>query len=636
MKYSVLFFLSILPLSSFSQDSTTNKKQSIEVKNYYQLVADSMIENQAVLQFNSDTTEIGKEKGLDEKIDALFRPIADFVGTIIFYQIKIGTSSQQCSFSVTEAELAQFGGSMIVKLDDFKIDQSKAVDEIEILQGDATVKSGEDGAYILVRSSGEVELEVSGTNFQIPLVLIVLIGGALFFTLFFKFANFTLIKTAVKIVKGDYDEIDHHTSDIAEGDSTPGGDVFETIAVESEGEVSHFQALTAALSATVGLGNIAGVAVAISLGGPGATFWMILAGFLGMATKFTECTLGVKYREVTEDGTVHGGPMYYLSKGLKEKGFAGIGKVLAVFFAVMCIGGSFGGGNMFQANQAAAQLSGKLGLDGGAAGVVIGIIMAIIVGIVIIGGIKRIGSVTEKVVPFMAVIYVGAALVILGMHYSLIPEAFGLIYKGAFQSDAALGGIIGVLIVGFQRAAFSNEAGVGSSAIAHSAVKTKYSASEGIVALLEPFIDTVVICTMTALVLIITNIDGGFIDYGSVSGVGGIELTATAFNTTIPYFDWVLMIAAVLFAISTMLSWSYYGLQAWKYLFGKGKAADTAYKLIFLLFVVIGASISLGAVIDFSDAMIFAMVFPNIIGLILLAPKVKQELVRYKTAIKKA
>ena len=328
--------------------------------------------------------------------------------------------------------------------------------------------------------------------------------------------------------------------------------------------------------------------------------------------------------------------MYYLSKGLKERGMAGLGKVMAVFFAIMCIGGSFGGGNMFQANQAAEQLSGKLGLTGGASGMIIGIVMAIIVGIVIIGGIKRIGSVTEKVVPFMAVIYVGAALVILVMNFGHIPTAFGFIFEGAFAPDAALGGIIGVLIVGFQSAAFSNEAGVGSAAIAHSAVKTKYPASEGVVALLEPFIDTVVICTMTALVLVITNIDGGFIEYGQAGTVGGIELTATAFNSVIPYFDWVLMIAAVLFAISTMLSWSYYGLQAWKYLFGKGKAADTAYKIIFLLFIVVGSSISLGAVIEFSDAMIFAMVFPNIIGLIILAPKVREELSKFNTAIKEA
>ena len=468
----------------------------------------------------------------------------------------------------------------------------------------------------------------------VPLVLIVLIIGATFFTIYFKFANFTLIGKAINIVRGKYDEIDSHGVGIAEGDPTPGGEVFETIGTEgTEGEVSHFQALTAALSATVGLGNIAGVAVAVSLGGPGATFWMILAGLLGMASKFTECTLGVKYREVTEDGTVHGGPMYYLSKGLKEKGLGGLGKVLAVFFAVMCIGGSFGGGNMFQANQAAAQIVGKFGLESGAAGAIIGLIMAIIVGVVIIGGIKRIGAVTEKVVPFMAAIYVGAALLIIGMNITVVPKAFGMIFSGAFNPSAALGGFVGVLIVGFQRAAFSNEAGVGSSAIAHSAVRTKYAASEGIVALLEPFIDTVIICTMTALVLIITNIEGGFINYGE-SVAGGIELTAQAFDSVIPYSSWILMLAAVLFAISTMLSWSYYGLQSWKFLFGKGKTMDITYKVIFLLFVIVGASSSLGAVIDFSDAMIFAMVFPNVIGLIILSPKVKEELKIYMDKIR--
>jgi AGCS family alanine or glycine:cation symporter len=505
-------------------------------------------------------TAAAVELTIDEKIDAAFRPIADAVGSVVFYAINIGESS-------------------------------------------------------------------------VPIVLFVLIGGALFFTIYFKFANFTLIKTAVNVVKGDYDELDHHGADVAEGDSTPGGAVFETIASEgAEGEVSHFQALTAALSATVGLGNIAGVAVAVSIGGPGATFWMILAGFLGMASKFVECTLGVKYREVTEDGTVHGGPMYYLSKGLKEMGMAGFGKVLAIFFAIMCVGGSFGGGNMFQANQATVQLMGKLGIADGS-GWIIGLIMAAIVGVVIIGGIKRIGAVTEKVVPFMAAIYVGTALVIIFMNVSLVPTAFSLIFSGAFSSNAALGGIVGVLIVGFQRAAFSNEAGVGSAAIAHSAVKTKYPASEGIVALLEPLIDTVIICTMTALVLIITNIDGGFINYGETT-VGGIELTGTAFDSALPGSSWILMFAAVLFAISTMLSWSYYGLQAWKFLFGKGKVMDIVYKILFLFFIVVGASISLGAVIDFSDAMIFAMVFPNVIGLILLSPKVRDELKTYQEKIK--
>lgn len=470
-------------------------------------------------------------------------------------------------------------------------------------------------------------------QYSVPLVIIILIAGAIFFTVYFKFANFTLIGTAVKVLKGDYDELDHHGSDIAEGDSTPGGDVFETMGSEGvEGEVSHFQALTAALSATVGLGNIAGVAVAIAIGGPGATFWMILAGFLGMATKFVECTLGVKYREVTEDGTVHGGPMYYLSKGLKEKGMGGLGKVLAIFFAVMCVGGSFGGGNMFQANQAAAQIIDRFGIEGGSMGFILGLIMAAIVGVVIIGGIKRIGSVTEKVVPFMAATYVGAALIIIFMNISLVPDAFGMIFSGAFSSNAALGGIVGVLIVGFQRAAFSNEAGVGSAAIAHSAVKTKHPASEGIVALLEPFIDTVVICTMTALVIVITNIEGGFFEYGTK--VQGVELTATAFDSAIPGFSWILTIAVVLFAISTMLSWSYYGLQAWKFLFGKGKTVDIIYKVIFLLFVVIGSSIGLGSVIAFSDAMIFAMVFPNVIGLIILSPKVRDELKIYTDKIK--
>lgn len=473
-------------------------------------------------------------------------------------------------------------------------------------------------------------------GYSIPIVLFVLIGGALYFTLYFRFANFTLIKTAFKIVKGDYDGIDKHFSDKAEGDPTPGGNVFETIQHErsdDDGEVSHFQALTAALSATVGLGNIAGVAVAVALGGPGATLWMIIAGFLGMASKFTECTLGVKYREVTPDGTVHGGPMYYLSKGLKEKGLGVIGKILAVFFAIMCVGGSFGGGNMFQANQAAAQIIQRLGIESGFAGFGLGIIMAVIVGVVIIGGIKRIGSVTEKVVPFMAAIYVGAALIILGMNFSLIPTAFGLIFDGAFSPDAALGGVVGVLIVGFQRAAFSNEAGVGSAAIAHSAVRTKFPASEGVVALLEPFIDTVIICTMTSLVIIITNIEGGFFEYGQ-GNVEGVNLTASAFDTVIPGFSWVLTIAVVLFAVSTMLSWSYYGLQAWKFLFGKGKAMDITYKLLFVTFVVIGSSIGLGAVIDFSDAMIFAMVFPNIIGLVLLSSKVSGELKKYKKSIK--
>ncbi len=482
-------------------------------------------------------------------------------------------------------------------------------------------------------------------GYDVPFVLILLISGALYFTLFFRIPQFKLFKTAVKVVAGKYDELDHH--DTLQPDDDPlvdaGDDIPETIKIEGDhhGEVSHFQALSAALSATVGLGNIAGVAVAIAIGGPGATFWMILAGLLGMASKFTECTLGVKYRDIGHDGTVYGGPMYYLRKGFKELGYGTFGKILAVFFAIMVIGGSFGGGNMFQANQSAAQFVQLFKISNPDAGFYFGIILAVIVGIVIIGGIKRIGKVAERIVPFMAVLYVGAALIILIINIGLIPEAVKMIVGSAFTPMAGLGGFMGVLIQGFKRGTFSNEAGVGSAAIAHSAVKTKFPASEGVVALLEPFIDTVVICTMTALVLIITNLKaieaGGaaLFKYGDASLDGkGVELTAKAFDYVIPHFSVILTIAVILFAFSTMLSWSYYGLQGWKFIFGRSKGADMTYKFLFLFFVIVGSSVKLGSVLNFSDAMIFAMVFPNLIGLIFLAPKVRQELAKYLKAIK--
>ena len=635
MKKILSFILLLSPFLIFGQSNGESVSDStFEVKHYFELTKS---EEKGVFSLLLKTDTLGPEGILtiDEKIDKSFRPIADGVGSVIFYPLSIGELSEVGVVHIPDSTINANKDGILLSLGDLKIGELQKAPENFLVTSDNGVIEKIDGQYFLkAKQGGDFKVLLTAPKFSIPIVLIVLILGALFFTIYFKFANFTLIGKAIKVVRGDYDEIDKHGADAAEGDSTPGGDVFETIKVEeTEGEVTHFQALTAALSATVGLGNIAGVAVAIAVGGPGATLWMILAGLLGMASKFVECTLGVKYREVTEDGTVHGGPMYYLSKGLKEKGLARLGKFLAVFFAIMCVGGSFGGGNMFQANQAAAQITERFGIEGGSAGFIFGIIMAIIVGVVIIGGIKRIGSVTEKVVPFMAVIYVGAALIIIGMNYSVVPEAFGMIFNGAFTPDAALGGVLGVLIVGFQRAAFSNEAGVGSAAIAHSAVKTKYPASEGVVALLEPLVDTVIICTMTALVIIITNIEGGFLVYGA-EGVQGVELTTTAFESAIPGFSWVLTIAVVLFAISTMLSWSYYGLQAWKFLFGRGKAADIVYKVLFLLFVIVGASISLGAVIDFSDAMIFAMVFPNVIGLFFLAPVVKVELKKYMDKIK--
>ena len=458
-----------------------------------------------------------------------------------------------------------------------------------------------------------------------PFVIYLLVGSALFFTFVFLFPNVRYFVTAINVVRGKYDNLE------------------KTESSSKDGEVSHFQALATAVSGTVGNGNIAGVALAIALGGPGATFWMIVCGLIGMSTKFVECTLGVHYRDVDKDGVVYGGPMYYLTKGLKEKGFEKLGKVAAVIFAICCIGGSFGGGNAAQSNQAAIVLKDLLGYDSTFAGAMIGLILAILVGIIIIGGIKRIASVTEKVVPFMALLYIIACLYIIGSNFSFIDDAFKLIITEAFNPTAiGVGSTISVLMIGFQRAAFSNEAGAGSASIAHSAVKTKYAASEGLVALLEPFIDTVVICTMTALVIIIFNSSGAFL-YGGEGGVmidgvmyEGAGITAKAFDQYIPGSEYFLTTAVVLFAVSTMISWSYYGIQSWKYLFGKGKVADMVYKFMFLAFIIIGSAASMNSIWAFSDAMIFAMVFPNMIGLYFLFPVVREQLNKYLKVIKES
>jgi alanine or glycine:cation symporter, AGCS family len=438
---------------------------------------------------------------------------------------------------------------------------------------------------------------------EMPVIVMWLVIGASFFTIYMGFINLKGLKNAYQLIRGDYDSPD------------------------DKGEVSHFQALVTALSGTVGLGNIAGVAVAVSLGGAGATFWMIVAGFLGMSSKFVECTLGVKYRKMNDLGEVSGGPMYYLSEGLKRRGMAGFGKILAVIFAILCVGGSFGGGNMFQANQSFAQLKNVFPVFDGY-GFAYGIVIALLVGVVIIGGIKKIASVTDKLVPFMVGIYVITSLIIIFVNFSHIGQAFTDIFNGAFTADGIKGGVIGVLVVGFQRAAFSNEAGVGSAAIAHSAVKTEEPVSEGIVSLLEPFVDTIVVCTMTALVLIFTG-------YAADSqGLTGSELTSAAFSSVVPWFKYVLLLTIVLFAFSTMISWSYYGMKAWTYLFGNTKKMENLYKVIFLCFVVVGSSASLGAVIDFSDMMILAMAVPNILGIYFLSSEVKQDLKDYLRRLK--
>jgi AGCS family alanine or glycine:cation symporter len=456
---------------------------------------------------------------------------------------------------------------------------------------------------------------IAGVAF--PWIVMWLVVGATVFTIYFRFVQFRAFGHAIALVRGDY--------------SNP----------KDAGEVSHFQALATALSGTVGLGNIAGVAVAVSIGGPGATFWMIVAGLLGMASKFTECTLGVKYRNEYPDGTVSGGPMYYMTKGFKERGIAG-GRFMAIVFAIFCIGGSLGGGNMFQANQAHAQL---VNITGGAEsflngkGWLTGLILAGVVFAVIVGGIKSIASVTEKVVPFMAVMYVAAATAVLVVNYDMIGWAFGQIFAGAFTGLGVAGGMVGALIQGFRRAAFSNEAGVGSAAIAHSAVRTKEPVTEGIVSLLEPFIDTVVICTMTALVIVISGVlivdpaTGLYVvENGRIATAGGetgVELTSIAFAQGLSWFPYVLAVAVVLFAFSTMISWSYYGLKAWTYLFGEGRTRELVFKVLFCVFVVIGAAAQLGAVIDFSDAMIFAMAVVNIVALYVLMPIVKREVDSY-------
>lgn len=436
---------------------------------------------------------------------------------------------------------------------------------------------------------------------EVPFIVVWLIIGGVLFTISFKFINIRGFKHAWDIVLGK----------CKKGDA---------------GEVSHFQALTTALSATVGLGNIAGVAIAVSTGGPGATFWMIIAGFLGMSMKFAECTLGMKFRKINPDGSISGGPMYYLSEGLKSKRLARLGSVLAVIYAVFIILASFGGGNMFQSNQAYGQLTVVLPYFDDKA-FLVGILIAALVGLVILGGIQSIAKVTSRIVPIMAGVYILAALIIISVHFKDMPAVLKLIVQSAFSGDAIKGGVIGVLITGFRRGAFSNEAGIGSASIAHSAAKTKIPIREGYVALLEPFIDTIVICTMTALVIIFTGV------YQDAEGIKGVALTSKAFSQIFSWFPVVLVIAVFLFAYSTMISWSYYGQKGFSFLFQKFlgmKMSKYIYQVIFLLFIVLGTTTDLNEVIDFSDMMILALAFPNLIGMYILIPEILNEIKVYR------
>lgn len=440
---------------------------------------------------------------------------------------------------------------------------------------------------------------------ELPLIVVWLIAGGVFFTLYFRFINFRGFRHALQLVSGRFAKAD------------------------DPGEISHFQALTTAVSGTVGIGNIAGVAVAISLGGPGATFWLIAAGLLGMSTKFAECTLGVMYRHRHDDGSISGGPMYYLERGLADRHLPRLGKALGIFYAAAMVIGCLGIGNMFQSNQAAAILIDVTGAEqsplAGKAWL-IGIGLALAVGIVIIGGIRSIARTTSRLVPGMALLYVSTAGLILAINYQLIPAALAAIWQGAFSPEGINGGMIGVIIIGFRRAVFSNEAGLGSAAIAHSTARTPIPIREGYVALLEPFIDTVVICTMTALVIVTTVYDPSL----ATAGVSGIELTTRAFASTLSWSPVPLSIAAILFAFSTMIAWSYYGLKAFTYLVGRHRGAETGFKLFFLAFVVLGSSVELGSLVDLSDALVFIVAIPNLLGLYLLAPLIRKELLSYE------
>ena len=396
------------------------------------------------------------------------------------------------------------------------------------------------------------------------------------------------------------------------------------------GEISHFKALSTAISGTVGVGNIGGVAVAIGIGGPGAAFWLFMAGFLAMSTKFVECTLGVKYRQVNADGSVSGGPMYYLERFFQVRNWPKAGKFLGSFYAVSLVIGCLGIGNMFQSNQAYVQM---LSITGGEAsflygrGWLFGLLMASTVALVIVGGIRSIAAAASRIVPTMAVLYIVSALLIIAMSAEHLPGAIALIFNSAFTWTSAQGGMVGAIIVGFQRALFSNEAGIGSASIAHSAVRTDEPVTEGLVSLLEPFIDTMVICTLTSLVIVTTAIPNGLLDGGR--GLEGIALTSAAFAHHISWAPYIIAVAALLFAFSTTIAWSYYGLKGWTYLFGEANTTQMIFKLIFCGFVALGCMIQLSAVLDFSDAMVFLIAVPNIIGLYLYGPEIKRDLADY-------
>ena len=448
---------------------------------------------------------------------------------------------------------------------------------------------------------------IEGTTF--PFVVAWLIGGGVYLTFKMGFVNLRMFKHSFNIVRGKY-----HTK-------------------EDKGLISPFQSLATALSATVGIGNIAAVSIAISLGGPGAAFWMIMAGFLGMTLKFTEVTLSLKYREFLPDGTIMGGAMEYLSRGFADKGWTKLGKYLAMMFAFFMILGAIGAGNTFQISQSLTLMQVQVPFfqDYPYA---FGILMAIVTGLVIIGGIKRIAHVAQAIVPFMVVFYLIMVFWVLGTYFTAIPDAFKLIFTEAFTPTAVAGGMFGAMAQGFQRAVFSNEAGLGSAGIAHAPARVKYPVRQGLVSLYEPFIDTVVVCTMTALVIILTGVyTGGTPELQLIiDGKQGAALTSAAFGSVISWFPTVLSFAIFMFAFSTMISWSYYGERAWVYLFGI--KSSIIFKFIFLAFIIIATIMDTGTMVDFSNILFLALAIPNIFGLLVMSGDVRRMLKEYMTKLK--
>jgi len=564
-------------------------------------------------------------KSFNDGADDAFKEVNDFLGGYIFKDLFHEEDSAAAATNdladpivavrdliatiQSQGELDPNESNLTLKLPVGLFDEAGLAALTSELEGE--FKTGSRGFAVKVPQGEEavtaVTLDAYSPGVQFAVLWLVI--GAIFFTLRMGFINVRGFKHALGVTRGLYDN------------------------PEDEGEVSHFQALTSALSATVGLGNIAGVAIAISIGGPGATFWMICAGFLGMTSKFVECSLAQMYRVKRPDGRMMGGPMVYLSEGLKDVSgsLALPGRALAVIFAFLCIGGSLAGGNAFQVNQSMDLMKSNLTWLVGHEWVY-GLVMTVAVGVVIIGGIKRIAATAEKIVPFMCGMYVLACLWILVKMSGQIPDAFGRIFSEAFTPAAGYGGVIGVLVQGFKRAAFSNEAGTGSAAIAHSAAKTDYPIREGTVAMLGPFIDTIVICTMTALVIVITgayNAQGGT-DAGMAAAAAshkGAVLTSLAMGGVISWFPKLLAVAVFFFAYSTIISWSYYGERCWVWMFGDG--SSMAYKIMFLCFVFLGSVVSATQVLEFGDLMILGMALPNILGVVLLTGKVRQKLDEY-------